>query len=92
MDIRYNTKTDLEACYKLVRRLKPMYESSGYGWNTAQKRQEMVKDDLLYFIVYEPKDKLAAFLSFTPSDQEFLDDEEIPSGQKQYCDIHLWAA
>lgn len=46
-------KSDLDACYKLVRMIKPMYESSGMGWDAKSKKTEMRMSDLEYYIVYE---------------------------------------
>lgn len=46
-------KSDLDACYKLVRMIKPMYESSGMGWNPKFKKMEMRMSELEYYIVYE---------------------------------------
>lgn len=44
---------EFEKCYKLVRKLKQMYDSSGFGWSPANKRKEMKKDGQVYFVVYK---------------------------------------
>lgn len=46
-------RDELDACYKLIRGIKAMYESSGMGWTPQAKKAEMNMSSLEYFILYE---------------------------------------
>jgi ribosomal protein S18 acetylase RimI-like enzyme len=58
-------------CYKMIRRLRHMYISSGMGWNAREKKAEMKMDGMQYLLVRKDN-HLIAFASFVLDDE--LDD------------------
>lgn len=76
-------ESDLDACYKLIRGIKSMYDSSGMGWDPKGKKEEMRMSDLEYFIVYEVDSKNNSGIAsriinfFTATDTN--DDQERPN-------------
>lgn len=59
-------KSDLEACFQLLKSTSiDDYKASRIGWNTAEKRKEMILPDMRYVLVRDDRDKsIQGFISF----------------------------
>lgn len=47
------TPQQLTQCYNLIRQLRPMYISSGMGWNKQDKLDELTSEEMRYLLVFE---------------------------------------
>lgn len=72
-------KAQLQACLALVSKIKHMYRASGMGWSVRRKKDEFAIDGMVFLIISDRRDSVAAFASVLPrtlQDYDSSDDDD----------------